>query len=76
LGGNASPTNAFVGTIYAPQAAFSLGGGGSNTCDFIGASITKTVTLNSHCKFHFDENLLRVGPRRGYLVTYWEELPP
>jgi choice-of-anchor A domain-containing protein len=69
LGGNA----ALSGTVYAPQAAFSLGGGGNNTYDFVGASISKTVTMNGHFNFHYDENIARVGPSRGYVATSWAE---
>jgi len=69
LGGNA----ALSGTVYAPQAAFSLGGGGNNTYDFVGASVTKTVTMNGHYNFHYDENIARVGPSRGYVATSWAE---
>jgi hypothetical protein len=54
---------AFSGTVYAPQADFSLGGGGNTTYDFVGASVTKTVTVNGHFNFHFDENVSRVGPK-------------
>jgi hypothetical protein len=39
-------------------------GGGSDTWDFIGAVVTKSVTLNGHFDFHFDENLARIGPWR------------
>jgi putative adhesin len=59
FGGNAS----FTGTIYAPQADFSLGGGGSSTYDFVGASVTRSVSMNGHFNFHFDENLLLAGPK-------------
>jgi hypothetical protein len=65
---------AFTGTIYAPEAAFTMGGGGNNTYDFVGSSITKTVTMNGHFNFHFDENLLNSGPVRGYSATSWREL--
>ena len=68
--GNAS----FTGTIYAPEAAFTLGGGGSTTYDFVGASVTQSVTMNGHFNFHFDENLLRNGPQLGYVATSWSEL--
>lgn len=67
--GNAS----FTGVIYAPSAALSLGGGGSNTYDFVGASISSTVTMNGHFNFHYDESLANIGPSRGYVVTSWTE---
>jgi hypothetical protein len=60
LGGNGG----LVGSFYAPQANFSLGGGASDTWDIIGAVVTKSVTLNGHFSFHFDENLARIGPWR------------
>jgi hypothetical protein len=72
LAGNA----AFVGGIYAPNAAFSLGGGGNDTKDFIGASVTDTVKMNGHFNFHYDENLGRVGPDRRYILTSWNEIAP
>jgi hypothetical protein len=70
FGGNAS----FTGAIYAPNADFSLGGGGKDTYDFVGASVTKTVQMNGHFNFHYDENLRRVGPGRGFIPTNWKEL--
>jgi hypothetical protein len=70
LGGNGG----FYGCIYAPQADYSLGGGGSDTWDFIGASVTKTVTLNGHFNFHYDENLRNIGPSRGFIPTSWQEV--
>ncbi len=70
LAGNA----AFVGSIYAPQANFTLGGGGNNAYDFVGASVTGTVKMNGHFNFHYDENLGRVGPDRGFTITSWNEM--
>ncbi len=70
MSGNAG----FAGVIYAPNADFSLNGGGSNSYDFVGASVTKTVTMNGHFKFHYDENLGRIGPSRGFVVTSWNEV--
>lgn len=64
----------FVGTIYAPQATLSMGGGGSNTYDFQGACVAKAVWMNGHFNFHFDENLRRKGPVIGFAVSGWEEL--
>ena len=69
FGGNAT----FTGAIYAPEAAFTLGGGGSNTIDFIGASVTKSVKMNGHFNFHYDENLRRNGMGRGFIPTKWRE---
>jgi hypothetical protein len=69
FGGNAS----FVGAIYAPNAEFTLGGGGSDEFDFIGASVTKSVTMNGHYNFHYDEDLVNLGPNRGFIATRWAE---
>jgi hypothetical protein len=69
-GGNA----AFKGAIYAPNADLTLNGGGNNVQDFVGASVTKTVKMNGHFNFHYDENLGRQGPARGYIVTNWFEI--
>lgn len=69
FGGNGG----FVGAIYAPQAAFSLGGGGNDTKDFIGASVTKSVKMNGHFNFHYDEYLRTIGPGRGYIPIAWAE---
>ena len=66
----------FVGTIYAPNAAFTLNGGGQDFVDFIGASITKTAVMNGHFNFHYDEALRNIGPFRGFVVTAWTEIPP
>lgn len=67
--GNAS----FTGCIYAPNADFTLGGGGNDTYDFVGASVTRTVKMNGHFNFHYDENLARVGGHRGFIPTKWQE---
>jgi hypothetical protein len=65
---------AFTGTIYAPEAAITLVGGGSDTYDFVGSCIGKSVTINGHFMFHFDEDLLTDGPSRGYTATHWSEI--
>ncbi len=70
LSGNAE----FTGAIYAPQADFTLGGGGNNDYDFVGASVSKTVKMNGHFKFHYDEALGRYGATSEYLITSWREL--
>jgi hypothetical protein len=30
--------------------------------------------MNGHFKFHYDENLRRKGPVRGYQVVEWKEI--
>jgi len=62
-----------IGSIYAPNADFTLSGGGNSNIDFAGASVTKSVKMNGHCNFHFDENLMRAGPHRGWIATSWDE---
>ena len=69
-----SGNGGFTGVIYAPNADFSLNGGGNNNIDFIGASVTKTVTMNGHFNFHYDESLANGQWGRGYIVTGWDEI--
>jgi hypothetical protein len=70
LGGNAE----FTGTIYAPQAYFHAGGGGSNQYDIVGAAIVDEAKLNGHFLFHFDEKLINSGARSSFVVTGWNEI--
>jgi hypothetical protein len=69
FGGNSSN----VGVIYSPSADLTLNGGGNNN-GLIGASITKTITMNGHYNFHYDEALSLIGPARGYVAISWQEL--
>ena len=70
FGGNA----ALIGSIYCPNADFTIGGGGNDVYDFEGSLMAKTIKMNGHYNFHFDENLARSGPSRGYVATSWKEL--
>jgi hypothetical protein len=63
----------FTGVVYAPEAAFNLGGGGNNTYDFVGGSVTASVSINGHYNFHYDE-CLKNGPARDYVITAWNEI--
>jgi hypothetical protein len=78
LPGNTSVTLAgndiFLGSIYAPNAALSMSGGGNNTIDYQGACAVNTISMNGHFNMHFDENLRRKGPVRGYQITSWTEI--
>ena len=69
LGGNA----AFTGELYAPSADFKAGGGGNNQYDCVGAVVVKSVSMNGHFTFHYDEATGRTGPSRGYIITSWNE---
>jgi len=64
----------YVGSIYAPQADFTLGGGGKNTYDFVGQSITRSVKMNGHYNFHYDEASSFAAAAKGYTVIAWDEL--
>jgi len=72
FGGNSS----FTGVVYAPYADFKLGGSGNGDYDFVGASVTKTVALNGHFHFHYDESLASRFPIKKYAVISWNELDP
>ncbi len=53
----------FSGVVYAPEAAFSMGGGGSSTFNFQGACTVGSMKLNGAFNIHYDQNLQR-GPMR------------
>jgi len=69
--GNAS----FTGIVYAPEADFTLGGGGSNDYDFVGACVVNTIKMNGHFHFHYDE-ALRKKYWSGYQAAAWNEVDP
>lgn len=63
----------WIGTVYAPDAAFTMNGGGS-AGDMSGAVVAKSITLNGHVKFHYDEALQESNASAGYLVSSWQSL--
>lgn len=70
-GGNAS----YMGTVYAPQAVFTLNGGGANSeTDYQGSCVVKSVVMTGHFNVHYDENLNRRGPVSGWIVRSWREI--
>lgn len=71
-----SGNGTFTGLVYAPNADFTLNGGGSSDEDFIGASVTKSAKMNGHYSFHYDEALNKYGPFRGFVITSWNEMTP
>jgi len=64
----------FTGVIVAPNAAVRLNGGGSDPEDFIGSLIAKTIVLNGHYKFHYDEALKSLIGNSRYKVQEWNEI--
>jgi hypothetical protein len=66
-------TTCNIGVIYAPSADLTLNGGGNNN-GLIGSSISKTIAMNGHFDFHYDEALGLLGPARGYVPISWQEL--
>jgi hypothetical protein len=70
LGGNA----AFTGVIYAPSADLTLSGSGNTSYDFVGASVTKSVVMHGHFKFHYDERLRHINGPVRYRAASWNEL--
>ncbi len=69
-----SGNSAIVAAIYAPSASVAMNGGGNNIVDFSGAGIFANIVMNGHYNFHYDENLGRLAPLRGYVITAWSEL--
>jgi hypothetical protein len=49
--------DSFIGIIYAAQTRVTIGGGGNDTYDFIGAIVARSFRLNGHFRFHYDEAL-------------------
>jgi hypothetical protein len=55
---------AFTGVFYAPAADFLATGGGASQIDFSGAVVARRIKMGGNYSFHFDEHLLRAGPKR------------
>jgi hypothetical protein len=71
---NITGNGSFFGTIYAPEADFTLKGSGNNsTDDFTGASITKTTKMTGNFNFHYDEALSQLTTLAGYDAFSWAE---
>jgi len=66
-------TPVMVGMIYAPNATLTASHG-NTLFNFSGALTVGNLVLTRPFKFHFDENLARQGPRRGFVVSSWREL--
>lgn len=62
---------AWCGVIYAPNAAVSIGGGGSSGI-VSGSVVGKSITMNGHVEFHYDEALRSAGPKGNYNIASWK----
>jgi hypothetical protein len=60
---------AFTAAIYAPNAELFING--SN--QLFGGAVVNSARLVGNCQLHFDEALAE-GPKRGLVITSWEEL--
>jgi hypothetical protein len=47
---------------------------GFDSFDFQGSVMARSIKLNGHYNFHFDEDLANHGPVRGYVANSWKEL--
>jgi hypothetical protein len=63
----------FIGTVYAPEAAFRLTGGSTSQL-FLGAVIANSAWISGGYSFHYDESLAYCFGG-GYYVASWNELP-
>ena len=65
----------FIGVLVAPEADMTMNGGGKSNNDFIGSLMMKSVGMNGHFGFHYDEALSRKFPNPRLLVKSWNEIP-
>ncbi|MDB6170156.1 MAG: hypothetical protein JWM88_3020 [Verrucomicrobia bacterium] len=59
--------------VYAPNGAVSLNGGGSSGL-MLGAVVGKTITMNGHTEFHYDDALGRLTTGNPFGISKWREL--
>jgi len=64
----------FIGVLVAPEADMQLNGAGSSLNDFIGCIMMKSIDMNGHYCFHYDEALARLNTNRRVLITSWNEI--
>jgi hypothetical protein len=64
----------FTGAIYAPNADLKMSGGGNSLQNFVGACVVKSIFVNGHYSFHYDEALGKFGPLGSYIIVSWVEI--
>ena len=65
----------FTGVVVAPNANVDLNGSGTDPIDFVGSLMAKSIRLNGHFQFHYDEALGRMPMKGRFLITSWDEIP-
>jgi hypothetical protein len=61
----------YIGTVYAPNAALEIKGGGSSG-EVAGAIVADTITMTGGTIFHYDESLRTNGPGASYNIASWK----
>ncbi len=56
--------------VYAPQADITLNG----NAQFMGSSVSSSMTMKGNTGYHYDENLGKLPIYRGYVITSWKEI--
>jgi hypothetical protein len=59
--------------VYAPNASVTLNGGGTNGL-MCGAVVAKSIRMNGHTEFHYDDALGRLTTGNPYGIQKWREL--
>ena len=49
-------------------------GAGNSVQNFVGACVMRSITINGHYSFHYDEALGKFGPPSDYIIISWIEL--
>lgn len=62
----------WIGTLYAPEAAVTMGGGNETTGAFVASSFSRSGNAN----MHIDEGLYRNGAGSPYIALSWVEVKP
>ena len=59
----------FIGTVYAPRAAFRMSGGGSTTYHLVGSVVANTISISGRYQIHLDESLFHWPVRAAALSS-------
>jgi len=65
----------YIGTIYAPQAAMKMSGGGNNVYNLVGSVVAGSIDLNGKYQVHYDESLIQLPAGQHYYASSWREIP-